>query len=126
MKDEVQTHSFIEKWSKQKEIILPVVTGDILELRLYTGSADLQTGAYGIAEPTGALFTDYATIDLAVIPGVAFDLSGHRLGRGKGYYDKLLPQLTTAVKAGLCFPFQVVKEVPTEPFDIPMDIIITK
>lgn len=126
MKDEVHTHSFIEKWSKQKTIILPVVVGDMLELRHFTGSEDLKPGSYGIAEPTGKLFNDYTAVDIAVIPGVAFDLSGHRLGHGKGYYDKLLPKLSTAVKAGICFPFQLVEEVPTEPFDIPMDIIITK
>lgn len=126
MKDEVHTHSFIEKWSKHKTIILPVVVGDMLELRHFTGPEDLKPGSYGIAEPTGKLFTDYTAVDIAVIPGVAFDLSGHRLGHGKGYYDKLLPKLSTAVKAGICFPFQLVEEVPTEPFDIPMDIIITK
>lgn len=126
MKDEVQTHSFIEKWRKQKKVILPVVVGDILELRVYTGATDLRIGPFGIAEPTGELFTDYASIDIAIIPGVAFDIAGHRLGHGKGYYDKLLPQLTKALKAGLCFPFQVVDKVPTEPFDIPMDIIITQ
>ena len=93
MKDEVQTHAFIEKWSRSKRIILPVVTGDELELRVYTGPQDLAIGSYGIAEPTGAPFTDYETIDLAVIPGVAFDRYGHRLGRGKGYYDRLLPQI---------------------------------
>lgn len=126
MKDEVQTHSFIEKWRAEKKIILPVVIGDILELRLYSGPADLKPGPYGISEPTGELFTDYSSIDIAIIPGVAFDLAGHRLGHGKGYYDKLLPQLTTATKIGICFPFQVVEEVPTEPFDRKMDIIITK
>lgn len=102
------------------------MVGDILELRLYTGPTDLKAGPFGIAEPTGERFTAYEEIDIAVIPGVAFDLAGHRLGHGKGYYDKLLPQLSKAVKAGLCFPFQVVKEVPNEPFDIPMDIIITQ
>lgn len=126
LKDEVQTHSFIEKWSKRKRIILPVVVDDILELRAYTGSADLSIGSYGIAEPTGQAFTDYASIDLAIIPGVAFDAEGHRLGRGKGYYDKLLPLLPTALKAGVCFPFQLLEQIPAEPFDICMDLIITK
>lgn len=125
LQDEVQTHAFIEKWSRRKNIILPVVAGDVLELRAYTGPDDLSIGSYGIAEPTGELFTDYASIDLAVIPGVAFDSKKHRLGRGKGYYDKLLPLLPSALKAGLCFPFQLVEEVPAEPFDICMDIIIT-
>ena len=106
MKDEVQTHAFIEKWSRSKRIILPVVTGDELELR-------------------GAPFTDYETIDLAVIPGVAFDRYGHRLGRGKGYYDRLLPQIP-ASKVGICFPFQLIEEVPAEAFDFRMDTIIAQ
>lgn len=125
MKDEVQTHAFIEKWSRSKRIILPVVMGDELELRVYTGPQDLALNMYGIAEPTGVRFTDYRAIDLAVIPGVAFDSQGHRLGRGKGYYDRLLP-LITAPKAGICFPFQLIKEVPTEEFDFCMDIIIAQ
>ncbi|WP_455584582.1 5-formyltetrahydrofolate cyclo-ligase [Bacteroides sp.] len=125
LKDEVQTHSFIEKWSQKKKIILPVVVGNELELRLYTGTQDLAVGAYGIAEPTGKVFTDYSSIDLAIIPGVAFDKSGHRLGRGKGYYDRLLPYIP-ATKFGICFPFQLLDEVPAEPFDICMNTIITK
>lgn len=124
LKDEVNTHEFVRKWSREKQILLPVVVGDDLELRIYTGPEDLTTGAYGIEEPTGALFTDYATIDFAVIPGVAFDAAGNRLGRGKGYYDRLLPHLT-AFKAGICFSFQLVEEVPAEPFDIRMDAVIT-
>lgn len=83
MKDEVQTHAFIEKWSRSKKIILPVVIGDELELRVYTGPQDLAISSYGIAEPTGTRFTDYRAIDLAVIPGVAFDRHGHRLGAAK-------------------------------------------
>ena len=68
-----------------------MVKGDDLELRLYTGDDRLTEGAFHIDEPTGTAFTDYAAIDLAVIPGVAFDRRGNRLGRGKGYYDRLLP-----------------------------------
>lgn len=124
--DEVDTHDFIRKWSNRKRILLPVVVGDDLEVRIYTSPADLATGAYGIEEPTGALFTDYAAIDFIVVPGVAFDRSGNRLGRGKGYYDRLLPRIPSAYKAGICFPFQIVEEVPAEPFDICMDEIITQ
>lgn len=125
LKDEVQTHSFIEKWSREKRIILPVVVGEELELRCYTGEQDLAIGAYGISEPTGEIFTDYESIDLAIVPGVAFDTAGHRLGRGKGYYDRLLPHIE-AFKIGICFPFQLIEEVPAEPFDICMNTIITK
>lgn len=126
LKDEVDTHEFIRKWSREKRILLPVVVGDDLELRLYTRPEDLKPGAYGIEEPTGELFTDYADIDFIVVPGVAFDRNGNRLGRGKGYYDRLLPRIPSAYKAGICFPFQLVEEVPAEPFDIRMDEIITQ
>lgn len=124
MRDEVDTHGFIEKWKDHKKIILPVVVGDVLELRLYTGPQDLAKGPFGIGEPTGELFTDYPTIDIAIVPGLAFDTDGHRLGRGKGYYDKLLPHIP-ALKAGICFPFQLIEKIPVEATDINMDIIIT-
>ena len=81
--DEVDTHTFIKKWSSEKRILLPVVVGDDLELRIYTGPDDMTTGSYGIEEPTGEVFTDYAAIDLIAVPGVAFDRKGNRLGRGK-------------------------------------------
>ena len=126
LNDEVDTHAFIQKWSSEKRILLPVVVGDDLELRIYTGPEDMSiSGIYGIAEPTGEIFTDYAAIDFIVVPGVAFDAKGNRLGRGKGYYDRLLPRIPSAYKAGICFPFQLVEEVPAESFDIRMDIIIT-
>lgn len=126
LKDEVDTHEFIRKWSRLKRILLPVVVGDNLELRVYTGPEDLAIGAYGIEEPTGARFTDYAAIGFIAVPGVAFDRNGNRLGRGKGYYDRLLPRIPAAYKAGICFPYQLVEEVPAEPFDIRMDEIITQ
>ena len=125
LKDEVDTHAFIRKWSKEKRILLPVVVGDDLELRIYSGPEDMATGSYGIEEPTGEVFTDLAAIDFIAVPGVAFDSKGNRLGRGKGYYDRLLPRIPSAFKAGICFPFQLVEEVPAESHDIRMDIIIT-
>ncbi len=84
LNDEVDTHAFIQKWSSEKRILLPVVVGDDLELRIYTGPENMSiSGIYGIAEPTGEIFTDYADIDFIVVPGVAFDAKGNRLGRGK-------------------------------------------
>ena len=134
--DEVDTHRFVEKWSAQKRVLLPQVVGDDLCLRRYTSAADMAVGAYGILEPVGELFTDYDSISLVVVPGVAFDAAGNRLGRGKGYYDRLLPRLprarrigiclAAAYKIGICFPFQLVDRVPAEPFDIRMDEIISQ
>ncbi|KAA6306697.1 5-formyltetrahydrofolate cyclo-ligase, partial [termite gut metagenome] len=117
LKDEPDTHAFIEKWSGAKVILLPVVCGENLELRVYDKRQNLSTGVYGIEEPSGEAFTDYASIDLAVIPGIAFDRLGNRLGRGKGYYDKLLPHLS-AYKIGIGFSFQLVEEVPAREFDV--------
>ncbi len=125
LKDEVRTHSFIEKWKEEKTILLPVVDGDNLKLRIYKSLSDLKTGAYGIEEPTGCLFTEYEKIDLAIIPGISFDAHGNRLGRGKGYYDRLLPNIK-AYKIGICFEFQVAEEIPVEPHDTKMDLVITE
>lgn len=118
--DEVDTTLLLNSTGKQ--ILLPVVIGDNLELRIYTG--EMQEGAFHIMEPVGAVFTAYNEIDLAIIPGMAFDAEGHRLGRGKGYYDRLLPHLPHAYRLGLCFPFQLLEEVPAEPHDILMHEVL--
>lgn len=122
--DEVYTHAFVEKWSRKKKILLPVVKGATdMEIREYTGKQDLKEGAFHIWEPSGTLFTDFDAIETAVIPGIAFDEEGHRLGRGGGYYDRLLPRLK-AYKLGVCFPFQMLDEVPHEAYDCTMDEVI--
>lgn len=124
--DEVNTETLLEAALKDgKVVLLPVVVGDELELRHYASPADLQVGSYGILEPTGELFTALHTIDLAVIPGMSFDTEGHRLGRGKGYYDRLLCQCPSLYKVGICFDFQMVNNVPSEPHDFPMDVALT-
>ena len=79
---------------------------------------------YHIMEPTGPLFTRHEAIDVVVVPGVAFDAQGRRLGHGKGYYDRLLAQLPRAYKIGLCFAFQMVERVPTTPQDVAMDEVV--
>jgi 5-formyltetrahydrofolate cyclo-ligase len=124
--DEVDTHEAIRQLVKQgKTVLLPVVTGeDSMILRRYEQATDLQTGAFGIMEPVGQPFNDYDQIELAVVPGVAFDAEGHRLGRGRGYYDRFLPLLPHAYKLGLCFDFQKVEHVPTDANDIRMDEVL--
>lgn len=123
--DEVYTHDLVRRYYREKTVLLPCVRGEELELRRYTGDEAMCAGeGFGIGEPTGPLFSDLEAIDLIVVPGVAFDAAGHRLGRGKGYYDRILARTPSARTVGICFPFQVVAEVPTEPWDITIDFII--
>ena len=125
---EVNTSLLIDTaHSEGKTILLPKVVGDNLELYIYSPDS-LQQGAYGIMEPTGTLFPidRYAEITLAIIPGLAFTPSGARLGRGKGYYDRLLPQLTSAYRMGLCFSYQCLSTLPTEEHDILMHSVIAE
>lgn len=122
--DEVYTHDFINRWAAEKNILLPCVCGEELELRLFSGKENLCPGeGYAIPEPKGECFTVYEKIDLVIVPGMAFDKWGNRLGRGKGYYDRFLKNCT-AYKIGICFPFQFRDIVPVDPLDVPMDEII--
>lgn len=124
--DEVPTLPLITR-VEGKTILLPRVVGDDLELRVYTNPEDLvESSDFHILEPTGPLFTDYAAIDFALIPGMAFDAAGHRLGRGRGYYDRFLahPHVADLHTVGLCFDFQLLDAVPTEPHDHPVDDVI--
>ena len=123
---EVFTHDFIGKYAHEKKIILPVVKKDRLVLREYKGKHELHLSDYGILEPTGPDFTDYSQIDLGVIPGVVFDRNLNRLGRGKAYYDNLLPLLDNAYLAAVCFSFQLKEEIPVEPHDFKMNCVITQ
>ena len=124
--DEVDTRDFVRFWSLRKHILLPSVRGNEIELHRYSSGDQLEEGVFGVQESTGEAFTDYAAIDLAVIPGVAFDAKGNRLGRGKGFYDRLLTRMQDyhIYKIGICFDFQKVEEVPTDGRDVPMDEVL--
>ena len=118
--DEVELNDLL---SDGKRFILPTVIGDDLELHEWVGTNATHTGAFGITESSGPLIKDYSSIDLALIPGRAFTPDGKRLGRGKGYYDRLLPQLHCPT-LGVCFPFQLLDELPSEPHDRNVDEVI--
>lgn len=124
--DEVFTHEVIKTLAAGgKKILLPVVIdSENMELREYHDDNDLTLGAYDIMEPTGKLFTDYDTIDVAVVPGMMFDREGNRLGRGKGYYDRFLKKIADVHKIGICFKFQVAESVPCEENDVRVDELI--
>ncbi|MDE6120259.1 MAG: 5-formyltetrahydrofolate cyclo-ligase, partial [Muribaculaceae bacterium] len=80
-------------------------------------------GAFRIEEPDGTDTVDIENIDLIVVPGIAFDRLGNRVGRGKGYYDRLLSR-SRAVTVGVCYDFQMVDEIDTDGHDIPVDFVI--
>ncbi len=124
--DEVDTKYILNRLTSPV-ILLPKVTGETeMELRIYRSNNDLSEGAFGIMEPTGERFTELQSIDVAIVPGMAFDKAGHRLGRGKGYYDRFLAGLPNTYKIGVCFPFQIVDNLPTDENDIMMDEIVSR
>lgn len=125
MDDEVQTHDFVNRWYRDKVLLLPCVDGDDLLLRRYTGPECLVEGAqFGIGEPTGPVYTDLERVELIIVPGVAFDRAGNRMGRGRGFYDRLLKTTPRALKVGVAFDFQMIDSVPVEPFDVKMNRVI--
>ena len=126
MDDEVDTREFIVKWHKEKIFVLPTIDGDNLILKKFTGTDSLIDGdLYAIPEPKGESFEALNDIDLAIIPGVAFDKQNNRMGRGKAYYDKILKQVKgNAFVVGICYDFQIVNAVPMEEHDITMNKVI--
>ena len=126
MDDEVDTRDFIIKWYKKKDFILPSINKDRLVLKKFTGTNSLQNGdIYSIPEPIGEPFTTITEIDLAIIPGVAFDKNNNRMGRGKAYYDNILKQMeNNTFLVGICYDIQFVNKVPTETHDIKMNKVV--
>ena len=124
--DEVNTHHAVNQLiASGKTVLLPrVVDGENMEIRVHRNPDDLAPGHYGIMGPTGETYTRYEDIDVAVVPGMAFDQYGHRLGRGKGYYDRFLPKASHAYKIGVCFDFQKQETIPTDANDITMDCVL--
>ena len=122
--DELSTHRFLDKWNGRKRFFLPRVNGVNLEILPYDESR-LELGAFHIEEPTGENTVSADEIELVIVPGVAYDRRGNRLGRGKGFYDRLLAS-TRATKVGVGYEFQMVDEIPAEPHDVKMDMVITQ
>ena len=125
MTDEIDVMKAVRKWAETKEIYLPAIEGDDIVIRQYKSEQDLKVGKYGILEPVGAVLDNPEEINLVIVPGRAFDIRGYRLGRGKGYYDRLLPKMR-AIKIGVCFDCQYIFRVPAEEHDIPMDYVVCR
>ena len=129
--NEVYTHNMIKEClSSGKHVIVPITSKENRSLILskLENWEDLELGAYGILEPRKEYVKEFSldVIDLIVIPGVAFDERGYRMGHGMGYYDDLLVNSTKAIHIGLAFEFQLVDEIPIEYHDMKVDKIVTE
>ncbi len=132
-RSEAETENMIRESLKLgKKVVLPVSRVKKKELQMVyvkNFDKDLKPGTYGIIEPktTKVKLDDLSQLDIVVLPGSVFDLSGYRLGYGGGYYDRFLQTLGSGtVIIGLAYEFQVVNEVPRESHDIPVHQIVTE
>ena len=118
LKDEIDIKPL---YSLDKKIFLPVIENNEMLFRRYDG--DLKKGKFGIMEPTGEYYT-IGSNDLMIVPAVAYDRDGYRLGRGKGFYDRFLADKKIKT-IGVVSKLRVVSDVFREPNDIKVDFIIT-
>ena len=124
LSDEPQTAEFIEHLLlKKKRIVVPRIEGE--EMNFYDISEGVERGAFGIMEPISKEPIEPSEIDVMVVPGVAFTSNGLRCGRGKGFYDKYLSRNGfRAYTIGVCYPCQIVEELPVEEHDKRMESVI--
>jgi len=93
--------------------------------RVATLAGEIVTGKFGVREPAASCpEIPLDAFDLVLVPGVAFDLSGNRLGRGQGFYDRLLANIS-GVKCGVGYDFQLLEKIPAEPHDAKVNYILT-
>lgn len=127
-KNEVATGRIIEECFKMnKRVVLPKVIKETREILpcIVKGMDGLIQGVYGIYEPDGSSIIERSEIELVIVPGVAFDMNGNRIGHGAGYYDRFLRGYD-GIKAGICYGIQIVQDACPDEMDIKMDYIITE
>ena len=122
--DEMPTLRYLNKWSTSKHLYLPRVNGEELDILPYSEDS-LDSGAFDIIEPSGQDLVDDSKIELVIVPAVAFDKSKNRLGRGKGFNDRLLKKACNAKTICVGYAFQLMESLPVEPHDVPMEIVVT-
>lgn len=126
---EVNTHGLIRSLLSEeaKEVLVPVVDRQkrTLLLSALHDWRELSTGAYGILEPTEVRERPAESVEVCLVPGIAFDILGNRIGYGGGYYDRLL-QGIKAITIGLAYDFQVLEAVPNQKHDVPVDVVVTE
>jgi len=123
---EVATAYMIEgSLAQKKKLCLPKVVDDRLEFFDIKNVEDLDEGAFGILEPTGEK-VEPEQIELIILPGIAFDVSGNRIGFGRGYYDRFLKKARNTSIVALAFDFQIVDKIPSAESDVRVSKIVTE
>ncbi|MDR2436919.1 MAG: 5-formyltetrahydrofolate cyclo-ligase [Endomicrobium sp.] len=116
--------------SEGKNVVVPVIKtpGVLMHALRIIGLEDADQLIYGIREPEANLdnVVSKDSIDLVLIPGLAFDLSGYRIGYGKGYYDRWLKDVSVSKTVGLAYDFQITDKLPIGKHDLPMGTIVTE
>ncbi len=136
MRGEVDTTPLLQiALAEGKLVALPRITGSQLQFHRYDGeSTFLSRHPFGMEEPTQsspvvdtAKLVESGKPILVIVPGLAFDRQGRRLGRGKGYYDRFLSaSFSRVTAAGICFDLQLLSLIPAEPHDVRVDLIVTE
>ncbi|HTH49729.1 MAG TPA: 5-formyltetrahydrofolate cyclo-ligase [Candidatus Limnocylindria bacterium] len=128
--DELSATGLIEAaLAEGKRVTLPgfdAASGEYVARYVKSPEKDLVVARFGVREPRVACpRVSFAELDLVIVPGVAFDAAGNRLGRGKGFYDRLLGQAIAADFCGIGFDEQIVPRVPVEPHDVQLHYLVT-
>lgn len=129
--NEVETHSMIKDSLKNGKTVLVPKTSiqkkTICVSKLLRWD-DLNPGAYSILEPREDCIREVpvSSVELLIVPGVVFDVCGHRIGHGMGYYDRLLKHTIRAHSIGLAFEYQIIKAIPAEEHDEKVQMVVTE
>jgi len=131
MKSEVETEFLLEYLLRAgKQVCAPIVDiqeRQLIPRRIQNVKTELVRHCYGMLEPHAACpIVPHARLQLIVVPGIAFDCKGYRLGYGRGFYDRFLPQCPQALAIGLAYQIQLVENTFPQPWDVPVHKIFTE
>jgi 5-formyltetrahydrofolate cyclo-ligase len=125
---EVNTHPLIKQMlANSKKVVVPITqmeTGTLTQVRLHSFN-DLEENAWGVLEPVGGEQVEIDALELVIVPMAGGDRQKNRIGYGKGFYDRFLDDVECPT-IGLTFEECMIEEIPTEPFDVPLDTVITE
>jgi 5-formyltetrahydrofolate cyclo-ligase len=120
----------LQAWTEYKRVVAPRVEWEqkrMLPIEIHSLVSGLEAGEFGIRQPVDGRIVSIGEIDLAIVPGLAFDEQGNRLGRGRGFYDRFLSHRDfRGVACALAVEEQVVASVPHDENDVTVDLLVTE